>query len=62
MTDQFESKIIHIGVKKSRNSPAIATIFCLDLDYFGSQLDSPRLIQRLLYYNPIQKTGIERAR
>ncbi len=54
MTDQIESKPKlsrgNIYVKKSRPSdymgPAIAPIFCLDLDHFDSQLDSPRLVQR----------------
>jgi general secretion pathway protein K len=46
MTDQFESGTINNWVKKSRNGPAIATNFCLDLNHSDSQLDSPRLVLR----------------
>ncbi len=48
MTDQFKSRKINICVKKSRNSTAISTIFCLDLNLSDSQLYSPRLVQRVL--------------
>jgi hypothetical protein len=54
MPEQFESRIINICVKNSRNSPAIATNFCLDLNHSDSQLVSPRLVQRFL---SIEKTG-----
>ena len=48
MTNQFASRIINNCVKNSRNSPAIATNFCLDLNHSDSQLDLPRLVQRFL--------------
>ncbi len=47
MTDQLESKIINLCVRKPWNGPAIATMFCLDLDYLESQFDSPKLIHSL---------------
>ncbi len=63
MTDQLETKPNisrgNICVKKSRPSdcmgPAIATIFCLDLNHFAQRhfnwhFDSPRLVQRLLMF------------
>ena len=50
MTDQLESKIINLCVVKLRNSAAITRVPRLDLDHFESQIDSPRLIQRLPKY------------
>jgi hypothetical protein len=47
MNDQFESKIINLCVRKLRNSRAITCVFCLDLNHFNSQLDSPSFNQRL---------------
>jgi hypothetical protein len=47
MPDQFESGIINSYGEESWNSPAIATIICLDPDYSDAQLASPGLFQRL---------------
>jgi hypothetical protein len=48
MNEHLVSKIINLCVVKLSNSWAIACVPRLDLDYFESQADSPRLNQRLL--------------
>ena len=57
MNDQFESKITKLGVAQKdkgglRNSRAhiigMTCVFCLDLNHFNSQFDSPSFNQRLL--------------
>ena len=48
MIDQFEFKIINLRVVKLRNRTTITCVPRLDLDHFNSQLDSLRLVQRLL--------------
>ena len=45
MTDQFESRTTNIGVKKPRNSYAVAAIFGLDCSHPDAQRDSPELVQ-----------------
>jgi hypothetical protein len=47
MNEHLVPKIINLCVVKLSNSCAIAFVPRLDLDYFESQADSPRLNQKL---------------
>jgi hypothetical protein len=47
MNEHLVPKMINLCVVKLSNSWAITCVSRLDLDYFESQADSPRLNQRL---------------
>jgi hypothetical protein len=57
MNEHLVSKIINLCVVKLSNSCAIACVPRLDLDYFESQADSPRLNQRFLSVTVLHEAG-----
>jgi len=58
MNERVVPKMTNFSVVKLSNSPAITCVPRLELDYFESQPDSPRINQRLPSHFYMAQTGI----